>query len=89
MTKEDLLMLEDGDDMVKKIKNEIFRLNNDSNFYQFLTDEEDKEMLKNAYLEQGIEQANIDNARKMKLRNMSYDVIGDITGLDAKLIASL
>ena len=29
MTKEDLLMLEDGDDMVKKIKNEIFRLNND------------------------------------------------------------
>ena len=47
-------MLEDGDDMVKKIKNEIFRLNNDSNFYQFLTDEEDKEMLKNVYLEQGI-----------------------------------
>ena len=93
MTKEDLLMLEDGDDMVKKIKNEIFRLNNDSNFYQFLTDEEDKEMLKNAYLEQGltqgIEQNKIDNARKMKLRNMSYDVIGDITGLDAKLIASL
>ena len=97
MTKEDLLMLEDGDNMVKKIKNEIFRLNNDSNFYQFLTDEEDKEMLKNAYLEQGIEkgliqgieQNKIDNARKMKLRNMSYDVIGDITGLDAKLIASL
>ena len=54
MTKEDLLMLEDGDNMVKKIKNEIFRLNNDSNFYQFLTYEEDKEMLKNAYLEQGI-----------------------------------
>ena len=89
MTKEDLLMLEDGDDMVKKIKNEIFRLNNDSNFYQFLTDEEDKEMLKNAYLEQGIEQANIDNARKMKSENLNYDLIGRITGLDAKLIASL
>ena len=93
MTKEDLLMLEDGDNMVKKIKNEIFRLNNDSNFYQFLTDEEDKEMLKNAYLEQGltqgIEQANIDNARKMKSENLNYDLIGRITGLDAKLIASL
>lgn len=97
MTKEDLLMLEDGDDMVKKIKNEIFRLNNDSNFYQFLTDEEDKEMLKNAYLEQGIEkgliqgieQNKIDNARKMKSENLNYDLIGRITGLDAKLIASL
>ena len=38
---------------------------------------------------QGIEQNKIDNARKMKSENLNYDLIGRITGLDAKLIASL
>ena len=83
--------------MVKKIKNEVFRLNSDSNFYQFLTDEEDKEILRNDYLkqgikqgiEQGIEQTNINNARSMKLKNIPINIINEITGLDTKLIASL
>ena len=97
MSKKDLLELEDEDEMVKKIKNEVFRLNSDSNFYQFLTDEEDKEILRNDYLkqgikqgiEQGIEQTNINNARSMKLKNIPINIINEITGLDTKLIASL
>ena len=93
MTKDDLMKLEDKDMIVKKIKEETFKLNQDSKFYQLFTDDEDKEILRNDYLKkgikQGIEKANIDNARNMKRRNMSYDVIGDITGLDPSFIATL
>ena len=93
MTKEDLMKLEDDDMIVKKIKEEVFKLNQDSKFYQLFTDDEDKEILRNDYLKQGIKQgiekANIDNARNMKNRNMSYDLIGDITGLDPSFIATL
>ena len=39
MSKKDLLELEDNDIMVKKIIDEIIKLNQDPNFYQFLTDE--------------------------------------------------
>ena len=46
-------------------------------------------MLKNVYLEQGIEKNKIDNVRKMKSENLNYDLIGRITELDSKLIASL
>ena len=117
MTKEDWLELEDEDEMINKIKNQIFNLNDPSEFPRLFTDEEFLEIEKNTSydngleegklvgleegklvgleegklvgIKEGIEQANIDNARKMKQRNMSYDLIGDITGLDSKLIASL
>ena len=97
MSKKDLQELEDEDEMVKKIKDEVFKLNSDPNFYQLFTDEEDREILRNDYfkqgikqgIEQGIEQNKIANARKMKQHNISYDLIGDITGLDSSLIANL
>lgn len=105
MNKKDLIELEDDDIMVKKIKNEVIKLNNDSKFYQFLTDEEDKEILCNSYyskgikegmnkgIEQGIEQGtintNINNAKSMKRENIPFKKIQKITGLDSKTIASL
>ena len=105
MNKKDLIELEDDDIMVKKIKNEVIKLNNDSKFYQFLTDEEDKEILCNSYyskgikegmnkgIEQGIEQGtintNINNAKSMKRENIPFKKIKKINGLDSKTIASL
>ena len=98
MSKEDLLELEN---MVKRIKDEVIKLNQDPKFYQFLTDEEDLEILRNSYYSkgikegiqkgklQGIQETKISNARKMKSNNLSFDLISDITGLDKALIASL
>ena len=56
MNKNDLIELKDDDIMVKKIKEEIIKLNEDENFYQFLTDEEDKQYLCNSYYYKGIDE---------------------------------
>ena len=97
MSKDDLIELEDNDIMVKKIKDEVIKLNQDPKFYQFLTDEEDLEILRNSYyskgikegIQEGIQETSISNAKKMKDKNLSFDLISDITGLDKTLIASL
>lgn len=56
MSREDLEELEDDDEMVKKIKDEVLKLNNESGFYQFLTDEEDTEILCNSYYSKGVDE---------------------------------
>ena len=60
MSKEDLLEFEDEDIIVKIIKEEVIKLNQDPNFYRFLTDEEDLEILRNSYyskvIKEGIEE---------------------------------
>ena len=93
MKKEDLLELEDDDIMVKKIKNEIFDLNDPSEFPRLFTDEEFLEIEKNTSfdngLEQGIMKTNIANAKKMKNEKCSLDLIKKVTGLDSKTIANL
>ena len=93
MSKEDLLELEGNDIMVKKIIDEVIKLNQDPNFYQFLTDEEDLEILRNSYYSKGIkeriQETSLSNAKKMKDNNLSFDLISDITVLDKALIASL
>ncbi|MBQ9318225.1 MAG: hypothetical protein IJR82_01145 [Bacilli bacterium] len=55
MSQEDLKELEDDDIMVKKIKNEVLRLNSDSKFYHFLIDEEGTEILCNSGVDEDIE----------------------------------
>ena len=101
MTKEDLMSLEDDDIMVKKIKNEIFNINNPSEFPRLFSDEEFLEIEKNTSydngledgieqgLEQGKEYEKLDNAKKMKHENIPYEVIKRITGLDTKTISML
>ncbi len=109
MTEEDLKELEDNDKMANKIKNEIFKLNDPSEFPRLFTDEEFLEIEKNTSftsglekgieqgiekgIEQGIEQGKefekLDNARKMKMKNISNKIIQEITGLSINTIASL
>ena len=105
MTKEDWIELEDRDVMINKIKNQIFKLNDPSEFPRLFTDEEFLQIEKNSSydngLEKGLEQGlaegleqgtiktNINNARKMKQCNISDDVISNITGLEQSFIATL
>ena len=64
LTEEELKNLEDSDDYMKKIKDDVIKLNADPNFYQTMTDEEDREMIENSIfisgkqegIKQGIEQ---------------------------------
>ena len=105
MNKKELETLEDDDKMVKKIKEEVFNLNNSKKYPKFLTDEEylefEKGLSYNKGIEQGLEQGiehgleegkNVEkrmNAKKMKQENIPLDIIKRITGLDIKIIISL
>ena len=82
---------------MKKIKNDVIKLNGDPNFYQAMTDEEDREMIENSIfisgkqegIKQGIEQGTrrgIEENQKSIVKNMkdaNYKVedIAKITGL--------
>ena len=97
LTEEELKNLEDSDDYMKKIKNDVIKLNVDPNFYQAMTDEEDREMIENSIfisgkqegIKQGIEQGTrrgIEENQKSIVKNMkdaNYKVedIAKITGL--------
>ena len=57
---EQLKSLKDDDEYMKKIKKDVTELNQDPEFYQWLTDEEDREFLYNSrvirYKREGIEE---------------------------------
>ena len=48
LTEYELKNLKDSDDYMKKIKDDVIKLNKDPNFYQAMTDEEDREMIENS-----------------------------------------
>ena len=87
--------------MVKKYKDEITKLNDDTIVIKSLTYEEDKEMLMNAikedYLEEGRElgvkegqnQTKLETAKKLLEMNMSLDDIVNVTGLNKKNVIEI
>ena len=93
----ELKMLKDEDVYMKKIKKEVLDLNKDPEFYQWLTDEEDKEFLYNSrvirYKREGIEQGSketkIDIVKKMKKENIPIETIKKITGLSIEQIEKI
>ena len=85
LTEDELKNLEDSDDYMKKIKDDVIKLNGDPNFYQAMTDEEDREMIENSIfisgkqegikqgIERGIEQGTrrgIEENQKNIVKNM-------------------
>ena len=82
---EEFKNLKDSDEYMKKIKDDVEKLNNDNNFYQWMTDEEDRKMMENSVkkegIEEGIEKTQKDIARNMKKKNYSIKDIAEITGL--------
>ena len=105
LTEEELMNLEDSDNYMKKIKNDVIKLNGDPNFYQAMTDEEDRQMIENSIfisgkqegIKQGIEQGTrrgIEENQKSIVKNMkdaNYKVedIAKITGLTIEEIEKI
>ena len=89
----ELKMLKDEDVYMKKIKKEVLDLNKDPEFYQWLTDEEDKEFLYNSrvirYKQEGIEEAKTDIVKKMKKEDLPIEMISKITGLAIEEIENI
>ena len=94
---EEIKTLENSDYYIKKIKDDVIKLNGDPNFYQAMTDDEDREMIENSIfisgkqegIKEGIEQGTrqgakekeIDIVKNMKKENIPIETIQKITGL--------
>ena len=99
---EQLKSLKDDDEYMKKIKKDVTELNQDPEFYQWLTDEEDREFLYNSRvirykregieegtrqgIEQGTKEKEIEIVRNMKEMNYPIEDIKKITGLSIEEI---
>ena len=101
LTEEKLKNLEDSDDYMKKIKNDVIKLNGDPNFYQAMTDEEDRQMIENSIFisgkqegikqgaRQGIEENQKTIVKNMKKENYKLEDIAKITGLTMQEIEKI
>ena len=82
-----------GDTIMDKLKNEALKLNNNDDFVKYLSDEDEERLLKNSFIEQGIEkgieQNKISTAKKMLEKNIDIDSIKEITGLSLDEIKEL
>lgn len=90
-----------GDREMEKLSKEVKKLNDDSKFVEFLTNEEEYEKLVNTYhsvgykegieqgINQGIDKATKEMALKMIEQNINYKIISSVTGLNIKEIEDL
>lgn len=82
-----------GDKIMDKLKNKALKLNNNDDFVKYLSDEDEERLLKNSFIEQGIEQGieqnKISTAKKMLEKNIDIDSIKEITGLSLDEIKEL
>jgi len=97
-----LKSLKDDDEYMKKIQKDVTELNQDPEFYQWLTDEEDREFLYNSRvirykregleegisqgIEQGSKEKEIEIVRNMQEKNYPIEDIKEITGLSIEEI---
>ena len=105
LTEYELKNLKDSDDYMKKIKDDVIKLNRDPNFYQAMTDEEDREMIENSIfisgkqegirqgarqgIEQGAKEKEINIITNMKKANYNLEDIAKITGLSVEQIKKI
>ena len=93
LTEYELKNLEDSDDYMKKIKDDVIKLNGDPNFYQAMTDEKDREMIENSIFisgkNEGIEENQKNIVKKMKDANYKLEDIKEITGLSIEEIEKI
>ena len=98
---EELKELCKGDAIMEKFKENVDKLNDDKTVIDFLTKEEEDEIIKNSYYDDGLEaglkqgkefgqmEEKIDLAKKMILKKMDLEDISDITGLSIKELQEL
>ena len=97
----ELKMLEEYDNMIKKIRNLVNKYNDDSTIYQFLTTEEDQEKMTRTRIlraeqrgleqgiEQGREQTKIETACSLLKENVPLDIISRTTGYSEEYLHSI
>ena len=78
-----------GDKLMEKLKDEVTKLNNDDDFVKFMSDEDEERLLKNSYIQEGIEQQTIELTKKMLKENIDINQISKITGLSIDEITKL
>ena len=82
-----------GDKFMEKLKNEALYLNNDEEFVKYMPDDVEERLFRNSFIqkgiEQGIEQNNIEIAKKMLQENTDINFISKITGLSIEEINNL
>ena len=98
---EDFKSLNDEDEYMKKVKDDIEKLNSDTEFYQWMTDEEDRMIMENTVknigrkegikegIEKGSKEKEINIVRNMKKENYSIEEIQKITGLSIEEIEKI
>ena len=97
----ELEILEEYDDMVKKIRKLVNKYNDDSTIYQFLTTEEDQEKMTRTRIlraeqrgieqgiSQGVEQTKAKTAHSLLKENIPLDVISRTTGYSQEYLQSI
>ncbi|MBQ8218903.1 MAG: hypothetical protein IJZ79_04045, partial [Bacilli bacterium] len=84
MDLEELLNVK-GDKYMEKLKKEAIYLNNEDEFAKYMPDDVAERLFMNSYIqkgfEQGIEQKNIEIAKKMLAKDTDINFISEITGL--------
>ncbi len=86
-----------GDKIMSKFKDEVESLNENPDFQDFMSEEEDKEMMQNTIMNkrieegrnEGIRETKLETAKKMLKDKLSIDMISKYTGLSEKEIRSL
>ena len=82
----DLESLSKKDRMVSKYMSEIERINEDPEFYEYISAEEDNRKIENSLRKagklEGIEQNKKETARLMKEKGLDINLIKEITGID-------
>ena len=82
---------------MSKFKDEVESLNENPDFQDFMSEEEDKEMMQNTIMNkrieegrnEGIRETKLETAKKMLKDKLSIDMISKYTGLSEKEIRSL
>ena len=82
---------------MEKFKENVDKLNDDKTVIDFLTKEEEDEIIKTSYYDDGLEaglkqgqmEEKLDLAKKMKESNIDLDLISKITGLSRKKLETL
>ena len=87
---DDFRNIKDSDTYMKKIKKDVEDLNSNSEFYQWMSDEEDRIIMentvKNVGRKEGIKEKEISIVRNMKKENISIETIKKVTGLSIEQI---
>ena len=89
---EELKTLEDSDCYMKKIKDDVIKLNGDPNFYQAMTDDEDREMIENSIfisgkqegIKEGLKQG-IEQGTRQGSKEKEFDIVKNMKAANYKI----